>query len=107
MSAKAAALFRTGEPGYPPNSPDFNPCELIISQIKNNAHNLYLKSDVKGVKSFIDCVKLATKQVSTVFIHRTYKHIWQCMNEAVATGGDFGDAVHQKGKIHKKVFNYN
>jgi hypothetical protein len=104
ISAEARDLFAPDVPGYPANSPDFNPCELIISYIKRTAQRLYAQSETHDVRTFIHCVAVATDQVSVGMIHRIYRHIWRCMKDSIIAKGGYGKCVQQKSKRHDNIF---
>lgn len=106
ISRRAARLF-DDEPGYPGSSPDFNPCELIISQIK---HNAYIQFDREGHKSpgqLMTCVQRATHAVTLETIEKCYSHCYRAMIECVEEKGGYGKCVGRSCKKREDIFTFD
>ena len=74
---------------YPPDSPDFNPCEYIICQIKNDAYYNYKRSKDYTINNLIKCVQdawdnLPERRLLPVFI-KSYKNMINC----IKNNGDY------------------
>jgi hypothetical protein len=91
-------------PGYPPSSPDFNPCELLISVIKARGYKYFWQSEVKTLQNFVDCVEKATLEITPEAVNNAFKHCYKCMEQCILNGGDYGDCVTRRQSKHKDAY---